>query len=364
MRLASFNLENLFSRPEVMNRDSWAGGKEVLTDLSSLNTELAKATYTASGKQKIKQILDKYKFGNRNIQKRPFIIQEIRKKLFKVPQGTSEVEIVAEGRDSWVGWVDLRREQIVPKATTITGRVIHEVGADVLCTIEIEDRLTLERFNKQVLGNEFHSAFDYAMCIDGNDFRGIDVGLLSRYPIGNIRTHIYDTDGDGIVFSRDCAEFEVSMPSGESLWVLINHFKSKGYGSSASSNKKRKRQATRVAEIYREACSRSELVVVAGDLNDIPSSDPLEPLIQQTNLKDISDHSSWQGTKGTYGTGNAKSSKIDYLLLSPPLWDRITQVGIERRGINAPSLGIKWPDVTAETAASDHAAIWVDLDFG
>jgi hypothetical protein len=30
------------------------------------------------------------------------------------------------------------------------------------------------------------------MCIDGNDKRGIDVGLLSKFPLRGMRTNIYD----------------------------------------------------------------------------------------------------------------------------------------------------------------------------
>jgi hypothetical protein len=43
VKLASFNLENLFSRSEVMNLDTWAKGKDVLTDVERLNTLIAKA---------------------------------------------------------------------------------------------------------------------------------------------------------------------------------------------------------------------------------------------------------------------------------------------------------------------------------
>lgn len=47
MRLASFNLENLFSRPAMMNRDTWADGREVLSDVDRLNTLLAKDAYSS-----------------------------------------------------------------------------------------------------------------------------------------------------------------------------------------------------------------------------------------------------------------------------------------------------------------------------
>ena len=71
------------------------------------------------------------------------------------------------------------------------------------------------------------------MLIDGNDDRGIDVGLLAKqgYEIDRIRSHIDDRDAERVVFSRDCPEFTVRTPTGQRLVVLVNHFKSKGYGS-------------------------------------------------------------------------------------------------------------------------------------
>lgn len=361
MRLATFNVENLFRRPAVMSLDTWADGREVLDDVARLNSLLAKPQYSGSDKQQVKTILDKYEFGKPNKRDRPFGVNEVREKLYKVPKGSQKVEIVADGRGSWVGWVELAQKDIDPRATHFAGRVIHEVGADIVCTVEVEDRLTLARFNSQVLGADFQVAYRYNLCIDGNDPRGIDVGLLSRHPITSVRSHIHDEDAEGVIFSRDCAEYEIALPKGKTLWVLANHFKSKGYGGAAASNAKRERQARRVAEVYREALGRSQFVAVVGDLNDTPTSAPLRPLVQQTDLKDVSTHPLWTGDIGTYGTGRAKGSKIDYLLLSPALWTHVSAVGVERRGIFAPSVGIMWPGITKQTAASDHAALWVEV---
>ena len=43
----------------------------------------------------------------------------------------------------------------------------------------------------------------------------------------------------------------VRLPTqrGHDLWLLLNHFKSKGYGAAATSNARRRRQTERVAEI-------------------------------------------------------------------------------------------------------------------
>jgi endonuclease/exonuclease/phosphatase family metal-dependent hydrolase len=75
-------------------------------------------------------------------------------------------------------------------------------------------------------------------------------------------------------------------------------------------------------------------------------------------------HQSFAGSPGTYGTCASIKQKIDYILLSPALWAKVLSVGTERRGIYAPRAGKPFETVTsAETSASDHAAVWVDLEI-
>jgi hypothetical protein len=114
----------------------------------------------------------------------------------------------------------------------------------------------LQRFNDSYLVPR-GVGFMYNMLIDGNDERGIDVGLYSKHPIRSIHSNI----GLGLrserTFSRDCAEFEIETPGGgDGIWVLVNHFKSKGHGSASSSNARRERQAKAVAQIYRNRVAR------------------------------------------------------------------------------------------------------------
>ena len=54
--------------------------------------------------------------------------------------------------------------------------MIQALKADVLCVVEVENRLVLDRFNRQVQG-KFLPAYQHNLLVDGNDERGIDVGL-------------------------------------------------------------------------------------------------------------------------------------------------------------------------------------------
>lgn len=103
---------------------------------------------------------------------------------------------------------------------------------------------------------EFGRSFQHCMLIDGNDDRGIDVGICSQYPITEMISHVddvYPGDDDTYipVFDRDCPEFTVQLQKTQNVHVLCNHFKSKGYGGLADSAKRREQQAKRVAEILK-----------------------------------------------------------------------------------------------------------------
>ena len=56
--------------------------------------------------------------------------------------------------------------------------------------------------------------------------------------------------------------------------------------------------------------------------------------MQQTDLKDISEHPAFvgDGRPGTYRNGT-KSQKIDYVLLSPALFSRVLGGGVFRLGV-------------------------------
>jgi endonuclease/exonuclease/phosphatase family metal-dependent hydrolase len=121
---------------------------------------------------------------------------------------------VANGRDDWVGWLELKPERVNEIATQNTARVIRDVDADILATIEVDNRVAVQRFNVQLLPFVTAQAYPHIMVIDGNDERGIDVGVMTRFPIGTMRSHVDDFRNGTRVFSRDCPEYEIQLPAG------------------------------------------------------------------------------------------------------------------------------------------------------
>lgn len=373
IKIASFNLENMFDRAIALSSSNWEIGKPALEAHRALNLLFEKPVYSPVDKAEMLALLAQHDLLGSD--GGPLLeLRKIRGQLFREVR-VDTFEIVASGRRSWIGWVELKSEPVNEVATQNTARVIAAMGADIQAVVEAEDRTTMRLFNQRVISDIVMDGarakpFDQVMLVDGNDERGIDVGLMTRagYPILSIRSHVHDSDAQGPIFSRDCCEYQVGTPSGGKIWVLVNHFKSKGYGNQTSNNEKRLRQTKRVREIYEmHLKAREDRVVILGDFNEIPGNAPLDPLLREgSSLKDIFDHPLFdnRGRPGTHGNCTA-SGKLDYILLSPKLFAKVRAAGVERRGMWGGANGTLWPhfpELThADQAASDHAGLWVDL---
>jgi endonuclease/exonuclease/phosphatase family metal-dependent hydrolase len=361
LRLAAFNVENLFERAAAFNLADPDEGKAVSLAHARANALFAKPRYAAADRRAMLGLLDTLGLAKSDRSK----VAILRQNRGKLRDGSGA--ITARGRADWVGQVDLLAEPVNAEAIANTGRVIQKVAADVLALVEAESRPALVRFVAQVL--ERAPDYAHAMLVDGNDERGIDVGLLARrgLEICEMRSHV-DARENGCdpVFARDCPEYEVRVGGGKSLWVIPNHFSSKRGGAAA--DRRRTAQAERAAAIYRERRKRgAELVAVVGDLNDEPRRPVLDALLRRTDLKDVSELPAFEsdGLPGTYGPGTL-GTKIDYILLSPALRALARRGGVERSGVFDKRATPRWemlPGLTEATAASDHAAIWVDLDL-
>lgn len=369
MRIASYNVENLFNRARALDQRTWSAGRPALEAYEQICELLEEPEYTADVKTGILRLLRRLDLLDGDTARFARLRQN-RGRLLKRSRATG-VQVVAGGRGDWIGWVELTTDRVDELGMLNTARVIHDVSADILGVIEAENRIALKRFTDAGLLVGGRPRYPQVMVVDGNDERGIDVGVLATadYPLVGQRSHVDDTDADGRIFSRDCPEYHFRTPAGRRLVVLVNHLKSKGYGGKVASDLIRRRQAQRIAEIYRDLVAEGVPdVVVVGDLNDTPDSEPLAPLLRDTDLRDISAHPDFDddGRPGTYGYCTARS-KIDYVLLSPALFARATGGGIFRKGVWGGKRGTLWPIYDTMTkdvhAGSDHAAVYADLDL-
>jgi len=352
-----------------MNLPSNDQGQQILKDYYQLSDLIQKKNYTSDDRNLILQLMRKYPGLSSKDNNNDFIrLNEVRGHLMNASHST----VQAHGRDEWIGWFELYPSEIKATAIENTARVINAVNSDILCIVEVENRVAINKFNENVIPQVGGEKYKHTMVIDGNDGRGIDVGIMTRSPfeIDSIGTHVDDFDDKGIIFSRDCAEYTIKTALGNPVLLLVNHFKSQS-GDAFINDPLRKRQAKRVREIYEEKLRQGhEFIAITGDFNINPSHDSLKPLLGNgSNLLDITKHPKFKndGLSWTYKRGHLEG-KLDYILLSPKLQDKIQQAGIERHGVwveeNDNGGFEHFPEVKGELdAASDHAALWVDIDI-
>lgn len=374
MRIAAFNVENLFDRIKAFNDELPNTHKDILDTHAALNKLFEKESYSPTDKAKMLELMDKLGILKRD-EGRFVWLRRIRGKIVVRPRN-GPVRIAANGRKDWVGWLELKTARVDEEAITMTARMIHDLNADVLALVEIESRPVLTDFHDHIYKSLTGHSYRHMMVIDGNDRRGIDVGIMVNdgFSIPSMRSHVDEESNGKKVFSRDCPEYILETPGGEKIAVLPNHFKSKYGGNNQASRDKREVQARFTAQYYERLLVEGiENVIILGDLNDTPDSDELQPLLN-TSLREVTNHPAFTEFEfnsstsdrgiGTFGTG-ADSKKIDYILLSPALWAKVQLGGIFRKGVYTASGRWEMYDELTRPhyAASDHHGIWVDLDL-
>ena len=381
VRIASFNVENLFERPKAFAATDLNIAEPVLDAYRQVNLLIKQPVYTDADKAQIRDllvVLDIYSVDAQGTVRRKESIspkwawlRKNRGTFDRQPEdATQSVEIIANGRGDWIGWIELATEPTNETGTRMTARVIQEVNADILGIIEAEDRPSLVRFNEELLDGQY----GHAMLVDGNDERGIDVGIMTRegFDILSICSNVDTVDDDGVVFSRDCPQYEVRTPNGNIVHVLVNHFKSQSGGGGP----KRRRQAKKVRKIADDLMQQGKHVVVIGDLNEGPTAGNT----QAVNLVGLYENDSQLidcYSLDEFDVGNRPgsfdscglSNRLDYIFISRSLQQSFNGGGLFRKGlwgsrVTRPTNWETYPEMTASVEqASDHSLAFVDLNI-
>ncbi|POY37956.1 hypothetical protein C3K47_05380 [Solitalea longa] len=262
-----------------------------------------------------------------------------------------------------------------------TAQAILDIEPDILAVQEIENIETLRIFNNEFLDDYF----DRIIVIEGNDPRGIDLGLMikNNFPceVLNIRTHVDDGVTKrqtvvnfgykvrGSVFSRDCLEVDIKVGNSQ-LCLLVNHLKAQD--QTPNSKERRKKQAEKVAEYVTRIVADGKSPIVLGDLNtDIlrnHNDDSLQSLNDHPNLTEpfLAEAIPLDWCSHYYTSGK-KISKLDYIFVHKDLETAIVDKGIWRKGLTLKCkqyTGDRYPTIGLEhTEASDHCPVWVELDL-
>jgi endonuclease/exonuclease/phosphatase family metal-dependent hydrolase len=265
-------------------------------------------------------------------------------------------------------------------ATHEIARQIKEVlNADVLAVQEVEHIEVLKQFNRGHLGN----LYPHIALVEGNDQRLIDVGILSKLPIGTIVSHqtaVHPDDPNRRVFSRDLLQVEILHNNGNKLFTIYNtHLKSHFVSAeedpvqgAINANNRRKRQAETISRILSRMERANGRFVLVGDMNDPSDSEFIAPMLTVDNHPLVNALENPTETRPakveTSGQGPGPQSKawthrfnppgpefpryelFDHIWISQSLAEKFSNPTIDRR-------------TKHDGDGSDHDPAWIDIDI-
>lgn len=273
---------------------------------------------------------------------------------------------------------------------TLTAQALTQTKADVCALQEVENLVTLTAFDTRYMARWAGRAYGTRVLHEGNDGRGIDVGLLSRIPVSRQVSHAARTFASlGVAppkgvpetaraFRRDCLEVDV-VKDGRALTLFVCHFKSM-HGGRGRTREVRLSEARAVRALVGERFGdpASAEWVILGDLNDyvekdgVPVSDSgLDPLLADGFAVDLAAHcvpDPFERWSHHYAKDDTYAA-LDHILLSPRLAERnerarpvFVRAGLawrvaRHKGFRLPGVGWSGPK------ASDHCPLVATLAF-
>ena len=182
------------------------------------------------------------------------------------------------------------------------GAVIAAMNPDIAVLQEIENLAVLE----DLVATELGGAYPHIATVNGNDIRGIDVGVISKVPIASIVSHKDDsfalkgTQGPEYRYSRDCLEVHLDY-NGRKVVLLGVHFKAKDSDAQNAVKRLAEAQHTRAIADALEAEDTGRAIAVLGDFNDTPGSPPYLAVLGEgtAQYEDAPDHVP-SGSRWTY----------------------------------------------------------------
>lgn len=215
------------------------------------------------------------------------------------------------------------------------------LNADVIMVAEVETAALLDALAAKMPGFVTHVLGEIGFTAS------VDVGVLSRFPTLEVRKHrdlpLTRPDGSPTSFTREFLEVHLDR-GGKRVVAFAAHFRSKN----ADDPGRRYAEAVAAGDIVRAAAAETPdaLVVLGGDLNDVPGSPPIAALDERLARPSLGLPADAIATYWFEGRGQA----IDHLYL--PTAARYL----------AGTFAVARDPGRRTFAGSDHAAVYADLE--
>jgi predicted extracellular nuclease len=179
---------------------------------------------------------------------------------------TNDEEFTPTGKQHWT-------ERVLADKIQNLGEVIRMANADVVGVVEVENQEVLNQLLRDGLrGQGYVSAY----AGPSDDDRGIRCGVISKYPIINVKSHrVWDDswqENGGVKKTRDILEVTVRITKGnfwQEVTYLVNHWPSRA-GNPSFRNRIRLETAQKMKAIVQDLVNQdpTKLVISMGDFND------------------------------------------------------------------------------------------------
>ncbi len=369
MKIATFNVKNLFHRDRSLVQKT--SGKCVADWVTEFDALLLREK-CPSNRERLKELA--FLLGFDKTYQNPYVVMRKKAGELYLKGMNCSKELKAGELTDWNGWIKIQTLLIDPESTYHKARVISEIDPDILVLQEVEDKMSLDEFNTLVLPKFNCEAFPQSILIPGSEGKGREQALLLKngYELESVKIHsLESTECE----QQELLEYEIQSPKGEKIYLLSAYFHENNLDKEKAFEI-RKNQAYQTSTIYKMLQMEGKPnIVIAGTLNAPSYCNSLSPLLQETDLKDISKSKSFnveidEGKDATYYRMGAYRMGVnikqkDYLLLSPTLFANVKSSGLNRKGVwpeKRPNWRIYSTMRNMEQAASGHPGIWCEID--
>ncbi len=184
---------------------------------------------------------------------------------------------------------------------------VKRLNADIIMLQEIEKESLLQELLKGLPNYPFYVFGELGTTAS------VDVSIISRYPIIDIKLHRPETDfilpstNTNKKLARELIEADIEVEDGLVVKVFTTHFVSK---ATDPSGERREIEAKITSQIIKAAndAQSDALIAFGGDLNDYPDSVPIATLHDEGNLINAS-----VGTLSENATSWKHTARFDYI---------------------------------------------------
>lgn len=246
---------------------------------------------------------------------------------------------------------DVLTEAAFEERTSEIAAGIAQLDADVITLAEVETQGCLDALQAALksAGLDYPVAHLAETGLPGS----MDVGVLARGKLRTVKSYRDDTpltrpDGSETRFTRELPEVHLTLGS-NSVIVFAAHFRSKADDDLG----RRIAEATATHDIVVATgnANTDAVVLLGGDLNDVPGSEPLDAIERDGALVRVASDLLPEEAQGTYTFGG-KRHAIDHIFVTAA-----------RATTYVPKSATVVRDGSSGFAGSDHAAIYADFNL-